>query len=87
MTNLSFWARHLFGNPSTPAKTQPEPNTPGTVGYRLHVRARRLAEIERRRADSDYPEMLTALEERVVWQELDDLERVSYPTKPRKEIT
>ena len=85
MTNLSFWARHLFGNPSAPAR--PEPLRPGTVGYRLHVRARLLAEIERRRADSDYPEMLKAMEERVIWQELAELERVSYPTKPRKEIT
>ena len=82
MTNLSFWARHLFGNPSKP-KAQPEPHKPGTVGYRLHVRAGLLRVIERRRADSEYPEMLTALEERVVWQELEDLERVSYPRRAR----
>ena len=82
MTNLSFWARHLFGNPSAPAKAQPEPNKPGSIGYRLHVRAGLLREIDRRRADSDYPEMLRALEERIVWQELEDLERVSYGVKP-----
>ena len=82
MTNLSFFARHLFGNPSKP-KAQPEPNKPGSIGYRLHVRARLLAEIERRRADSEYPKMLSALEERVIWQELEDLERVSWPRRAR----
>jgi hypothetical protein len=57
---------------------------PGTLAYRLHCRARLLAALDRQAAESPGPQRYAAQAALVIWEELVDLERASYPQERRK---